>query len=465
MGRVKIARKSTFIDMTAMSDVTVLLLTFFMLTSTFLQKEPTTVVTPPSVSTEKVQETNFVQVLVSPEGKVWLTMNNDTSSAWSNEKMRMALLDKVSEIYNESHKNKVSFNIAQKEAFSKLGSFGVPLQQMGEFLNLADQQEGQTKMDKWMQGEDDDRNHVSGIPISWNSDESTPNEFQMWMKALRQTENETLAQAIKDGTGVAIKADQNTSFDIIHMVMDNLQTSVDFTPMVDMNMLLITFFMLCTTMIKSQTLTIALPSNEKVENQENMSQASADDAVTIIIDAKRKAGSMDVDSVNGKVVNEVYYYFGKPGGDAGIFGPGGVVLSENNNIQKSEFLSDEINSAGDHSARGIRQIIQQRNKEVLTEINKIKEKYAKGEFGSLETKDGREKAQAAYDQAASEIRKSENLKKPVVIIKSTPQASFGSLVEILDEMQINSISKYQIDNMTRADSVMLIDFQNRNHAN
>ena len=100
MGRVKIARKSTFIDMTAMSDVTVLLLTFFMLTSTFLQKEPVTVVTPPSVSTEKVQETNFVQVLVSPEGKVWLTMNNDTSSAWSNEKMRMALLDKLSEIYN-----------------------------------------------------------------------------------------------------------------------------------------------------------------------------------------------------------------------------------------------------------------------------------------------------------------------------------------------------------------------------
>ena len=36
---------------------------------------------------------------------------------------------------------------------------------------------------------------------------------------------------------------------------------VDFTPMVDMNMLLITFFMLCTTMIKSQTLQIVLPTN------------------------------------------------------------------------------------------------------------------------------------------------------------------------------------------------------------
>ena len=106
---------------------------------------------------------------------------------------------------------------------------------------------------------------------------------------------------------------------------------------------------------------------------------------------------------------------------------------------------------------------QQRNKDVLTEINKLKEKYASGGFGSLETKDGREKAQMAYDEAASKIRKDENLKKPVIIIKSTPQASFGSLVSVLDEMQINSISKYQIDNMTKADSLMVIDFQNRHH--
>ena len=50
MGRVKIKKKDARIDMTAMSDVTVLLLTFFMLTSTFLQKEPVTVITPSSVS-------------------------------------------------------------------------------------------------------------------------------------------------------------------------------------------------------------------------------------------------------------------------------------------------------------------------------------------------------------------------------------------------------------------------------
>ena len=239
-----------------------------------------------------------------------------------------------------------------------------------------------------------------------------------------------------------------------------MQIRVDFTPMVDMNMLLITFFMLCTTMIKSQTLTIALPSNEKVNNEENMSQASADDAVTIIIDAKRKTGTFDVDTIDGKVQPVIYYYEGKPGGDAGMLGPGGAVLSENNNIKVSEFLANDEKTG---QARGIREIIQQRNLDVLTEINKIKKQYADGGFGSLETKADREKAQAAYDEAASKIRKDENLKKPVIIIKSTPQASFGSLVSVLDEMQINNISKYQIDNMTKVDSLMVIDYQNSHH--
>ena len=92
-------------------------------------------VTPPSVSEEKVQETNYVQVLVSPQGQVWLTMNNDTSANWSNEKMRMALLDKVSEIYNESHKNKVSFTPQQKLTFSKMNIFRSASCPMGKFLD------------------------------------------------------------------------------------------------------------------------------------------------------------------------------------------------------------------------------------------------------------------------------------------------------------------------------------------
>ena len=214
---------------------------------------------------------------------------------------------------------------------------------------------------------------------------------------------------------------------------------VDFTPMVDMNMLLITFFMLCTTMIKSQTLNIALPSNEKVQNEENMSQASADDAITIIIDAKRKPGSLIPDTVNGRLVNEIYYYDGKPcGGEA-------VPTAENNNLKKADFVGSKDES------KDIRRIIQDRNKDVWKQIELLKKDFRDGKI-----------TQEQFDEKAKAVRKDENLKKPVIIIKSTPEASYGALVEMLDEMQINSVSKYQIDNMSRMDSTMLIDYQNRN---
>ena len=154
MGRVKIANKCTFIDMTAMSDVTVLLLTFFMLTSTFLNKEPATVITPPSVSELKVQETNYLQVLVNPQGKVWITMHNDTSQAYSNEAMRAKLISQAAVLYNEQHpSNKVNFSQEQIAAFAKLNTFGVPMKNMGEFLELAKEgPSGVSKMDKWLEG-------------------------------------------------------------------------------------------------------------------------------------------------------------------------------------------------------------------------------------------------------------------------------------------------------------------------
>lgn len=234
MGRVKIAKKSTFIDMTAMSDVTVLLLTFFMLTSTFLNMEPATVITPPSVSELKVQETNYLQVLVNPQGKVWITMHNDTSQAYSNEAMRAKLINQAAVLYNEQHpSNKVNFSQEQIAAFAKLNTFGVPMKNMGEFLDLAKEgPSGVSKMDKWLEGKFPNPKRPgqmmpTGIPIEMQSDKEHLDEFQIWMKAARMVANDEgspLAEKIKEGTGVAIKADQNTSFEVVHMVMDNLQT-------------------------------------------------------------------------------------------------------------------------------------------------------------------------------------------------------------------------------------------------
>ena len=57
---------------------------------------------------------------------------------------------------------------------------------------------------------------------------------------------------------------------------------VDFTPMVDMNMLLITFFMLCTTLSKPQTMEISMPSNDKDITEQQKSMVKASQAITLL---------------------------------------------------------------------------------------------------------------------------------------------------------------------------------------
>ena len=249
MGKPKIKRKSTLIDMTAMSDVTVLLLTFFMLTSTFLAKEPALVITPSSVSEEKVPLSNLVTVLISGaeaksdgtlnrsvEGKVFIGITGDVDSIYSSEKVRRDLLLEASKLYNEVHPNaKVNFTPSQVSAFSKLGMFGVPMKDLPHFLDLptADQ-------DKIMK---EFNPAVVGIPINENRDVTKLNEFQIWMDALQRVAqdyrnngtidgrgnpadpNAGLYDAIKrTGEGIAVKADKDTPYKTIHTVLDNLQT-------------------------------------------------------------------------------------------------------------------------------------------------------------------------------------------------------------------------------------------------
>jgi biopolymer transport protein ExbD len=54
------------------------------------------------------------------------------------------------------------------------------------------------------------------------------------------------------------------------------------------------------------------------------------------------------------------------------------------------------------------------------------------------------------------------LKRPVVIIKATPHASYANVVSVLDEMQINNINRYQIDRMNEVDSAMMIMVKAKN---
>ena len=211
---------------------------------------------------------------------------------------------------------------------------------------------------------------------------------------------------------------------------------VDFTPMVDMNMLLITFFMLCTTMIKSQTLQISLPSNEKVDKTEQ-NKVKQSEAVTIIVDS-------DIDDNGVPTKDYVYYYEGMPNiEDANKDGK-----IDNNIMKEIEFKGNE-----NGKAQGIRAVLQERNKQVVEKITVLKEDWKAKKFHKNKATND-----SIYQARAREIRNDSTLTRPVIIIKATPNASYKSLVTALDEMQINNISRYQIDRINGTDSAMMADF-------
>ena len=182
MGRAKIKKKSTFIDMTAMSDVTVLLLTFFMLTSTFVKKEPVQVFTPASVSEIKIPETNILQILVDPQGKIFMSLDKQPDMK--------AVLEKMGEEYG------VDFTPEQEKKFVTASTFGIPMRSMQKFLDLPTEQQ-----DKLLKNE--------GIPC-----DSTDNQFKSWVRNARQ---------VNPDLRIAIKADASTPYAVIKNVMSSLQ--------------------------------------------------------------------------------------------------------------------------------------------------------------------------------------------------------------------------------------------------
>ncbi len=182
MGRVKVKKKSTFIDMTAMSDVTVLLLTFFMLTSTFVKPEPVKVNTPGSVSEIKIPETDILQILIAPDGKVFMSMDRQSDL----EQVLTAMGDQYG----------IQFTAEQINKFKTASTFGVPMKAMKGFLDL----------------EEDKQNEVlktAGIPC-----DSLDNQFKDWVRN---------ARSVNKDLRIAIKADATTPYSVIKDVMNSLQ--------------------------------------------------------------------------------------------------------------------------------------------------------------------------------------------------------------------------------------------------
>ena len=185
MAKIKIEKKDIWIDMTPMSDVMTLLLCFFMLTSTFLTPEPIKVNTPSSVSEVKVPEKDVLNILVSPEGNIFLGTDNKLNM----QDMLATVTDKFG----------VSLTASQLKAFKEEAMVGGSVTQLPDLYSLESEKRAEV---------------IQKMSIPLDSINGGMSEFQEWVAAAKDANADIR---------LAIKCDGNTPYSVVKKMMSELQ--------------------------------------------------------------------------------------------------------------------------------------------------------------------------------------------------------------------------------------------------
>lgn len=187
MGKLKVKKHDVWIDMTPMSDVMVLLLTFFMLTSTFVKNEPVKVNQPSSVSEIKVPEKDVLNIVVDKTGKVFMSMDNQN--------------DLLSLIQGMNETSSIGLTNQEMMKFQADPMWGVPLNSLKGYLGLPNE-----KMTEVITSAE------AGVPL--DSIDGGKSEFQLWV---------TEALNVNEDIKIAIKADADTPYANVKKLMSELQ--------------------------------------------------------------------------------------------------------------------------------------------------------------------------------------------------------------------------------------------------
>lgn len=180
MAAVKPKRHSPTMDMTAMCDVAFLLLTFFIMTSSFRSQEAVTINTPSSVSKLKVEETGIGTVSITPEGKYFFGVSDPIEK----RKFLSALNTNL----------KMNLSDEEKKAFLEIAEIGVGKDRIKSYLSLS-------KSDR-------ERAALPGIPL-----DSTNAELIEWVRAY--------AESNPQGQ-LAIRGDVKTQYPAVKILFDEL---------------------------------------------------------------------------------------------------------------------------------------------------------------------------------------------------------------------------------------------------
>lgn len=196
------------------------------------------------------------------------------------------------------------------------------------------------------------------------------------------------------------------------------ETRVDFTPMVDMMMLLITFFMLCTSLSKPSSMQLTMPSNDKNVQEQDRGATKASQTITIYL-----------------------------GGNDGIYYVAGIPNFDDPTCVKKTTWG----------AEGIRDVlVNHKTEEGYTPVKNIK--ASKALLDAERAKD-KSMTDSIYNARLEKIKKGEletgKVPPLTIIIKALDTASYKNLVDALDEMQICAIGKYVIDQINEDDERLL----------
>lgn len=188
MPKVKMPRKSTAIDMTAMCDVAFLLLTFFMLATKFKPDEPVAVVTPSSINTQLLPDSDVILLTVAKDGRVFFSMDGQAK--------RKQLIEDLDAQY------KLGLTQSEKTSFMVGSSVGTDLKSLKQVLGMSADQRKAENVEK-------------GIPV-----DSANNELGVWIEYARNVQGQ-LGSLNK--LKYCIQADNETPYPVIKDILDTFK--------------------------------------------------------------------------------------------------------------------------------------------------------------------------------------------------------------------------------------------------